>query len=410
MFELIRQNQRKSIVLCIGMAICMVGLGYVIGQAMGGGTTESGITGIMIAMLIWFVLSLVSYFGGDSIVMSMSGAKEISRDDHPQLFNIVEEMKIAANLQYMPKIYVVPSAEPNAFAVGLRKDKTAIAVTAGLLERLDREELQGVVAHEMSHILNRDVLFMVFAGVSLGCIVLISDLYVRRMFFTSHLSSRYSRSSSKGNAQAQLVMMAVALVVAILAPILARILYFSISRRREYLADASAVRLTRYPEGLASALESISSGSSMVKARDVNRIVAPMYIMNPLEQSMGLTSLFSTHPPINERVKILRSMSGGVGYRQYQKAFSETKKNYRNIIPTSQIMSDKTIPIRGVKETDSSSKPSHSEKRRQIGDVIMAANGYRFITCTCGLKFKLPPEFNEKQFDCPRCGNVIKTT
>ena len=229
MWELIRENQRKSWVLFLAMGGCLLALGYAIGAAWMP-HQDGGILGIMIAGLIWFIMSLISYFSGDSILLSMSGAKEVSHDVHPQLFNIVEEMKIAASLPAMPRVYIIDSPAPNAFATGRSPEKSAIAVTAGLLSTLNRDELQGVIAHEMSHVMNRDVLYMTFAGVLLGSIVILSEFFLRSQYYSSY-SRRYRSSSRDGN-QAQVVMMVVAIVFAILAPILARLFYFSLSRRR----------------------------------------------------------------------------------------------------------------------------------------------------------------------------------
>ncbi len=385
------------------MGLCLIFLGYVIGFSIypNGG----GIAGLLIAVVIWFVMSLVSYFAGDSILLSMSGAKEITHDIHPQLFNIVEEMKIAANLPFMPRVYIIDDPAPNAFATGTKPGKTSIAVTAGLLSRLNRDELQGVVAHEMSHISNRDVLFVTFAGVLLGSVVLISEVFLRSMFYSSGSSRRY-RSGGKGGGQAQLIIIAVAIVFAILAPILARILYFALSRRREYLADASGVRLTRYPEGLASALESISTTD--LNLASANKVTAPMYIVNPLKsEGMPLSDLTSTHPPISERIKILRGMSQGVNYLSYQKAFSLVKGQVSTIIPASGRKESEIIPIRKA-SVEPKKEQSQKKGAREIGDLIRAINKYIFLTCICGLKIKVPPDFNKPKLNCPRCGHELE--
>jgi len=272
MWELIRANRRKSIVLFGVMGISLMALGYVAGSAF---FPDGGIAGLFIALMIWTILSLVSYFRGSSILLAVSKAQEVTHDVHPRLFNVVEEMKIAANLPAMPKVYIIPDPAPNAFATGMKPEKSAVAITAGLLSKLNRDELQGVVAHEMAHILNRDVLFVTFDGILLGSIVLISQVFLRGMFYSSLSGRRYSGSSRDGGGQAQLVMMVVAIVLAILVPIMARLLYFAISRKREYLADASAARLTRYPEGLASALEKIAS--SDLDLASANKVTAPMF-------------------------------------------------------------------------------------------------------------------------------------
>ncbi|MFC1683713.1 M48 family metallopeptidase, partial [Candidatus Zixiibacteriota bacterium] len=273
MWELIRKNKRKSIILFICMGCFLILLGYLVGYVFF--PPEGGIAGVLIALFLWILLSVVGYFSGDSILLGVSHAREVSHDVHPQLYNIVEEMKIASNLPAMPKVYIIDEPAPNAFATGVKPEKSAIVVTAGLLSRLNRDELQGVIAHEMSHIVNRDVLFVTFAGIMLGSIVLISQVFLRSMWFTGGSSKRYrSGKKTAGGGQAQLIMVAVAIAFAILAPILTRLLYFAISRKREYLADASAARLTRYPEGLASALEKISSSKRLLPS--ANKVTAPM--------------------------------------------------------------------------------------------------------------------------------------
>ncbi|MDD5454936.1 MAG: M48 family metallopeptidase, partial [Candidatus Ratteibacteria bacterium] len=404
MWELIRANKRKSIILFLLMGICLLLLGYLIGATLDPKT--GGILGISVASAIWLIMSLVSYFAGDSILLTMSGAREITHDIHPQLFNIVEEMKISANLPFMPKVYIIDDPAPNAFATGTKPGRTSVAVTAGLLSRLNRDELQGVIAHEMSHISNRDVLFVTFAGVLLGSIVFLSDAFLRSMRYSSYSSRRY-RSSGKGAGQAQLIMLALAILFAILAPIFAQLLYFALSRKREYLADASAVRLTRYPEGLASALDNISRTNLTLAS--ANKATAPMYIVNPLPKlgAVGLSDLTSTHPPISERIKILRGMSQGVNYLSYQKSFSLIKGQMSPVIPLSGIRESEVIPIREA-SIEPPKEQTKKEKARELGDLIRAVNQYAFLTCACGLKIKTPPDFNKPKIDCPRCGRKIE--
>ena len=403
MWELIRSNKRKSLILFIAMGVCLVLLGYFVGAVFF--PPDGGIAGIFLAFGIWFFMSLLSYFSGDSILLAVSKAKEVSHDVHPQLFNVVEEMKIAANCPVMPKVYIIDEAAPNAFATGTKPEKCAIAVTAGLLSRLNRDELQGVIAHEMSHIVNRDVLFMTFAGMLLGSIVLVSEIFLRSMWFSSRSSRRY-RSSRKGGGQAQLAIMVVAIVLAILAPILTRLLYFAISRKREYLADASAVRLTRYPQGLASALEKISSMN--LDLSSANKVTAPMYIVNPIKKKGAqLSNLTSTHPPITERIKILRSMMYGVNFRDYQKAFSKLKGKTSPLIPTSGLLEAKRIPVREA-SVEKWPEPEKKKSIRELGDLIRAVNKYAFLVCACGLKMKVPPDFAQPRISCPRCGREIE--
>ncbi len=399
MWELIQSNRRKSMILFVAMGIALVLLGYLVGSyfiPQGG-----GFLGIIAALFIWFVLSIVSYFSGSSILLSISHAKEVTPEVHQQLFNIVDEMRIAANLPKMPKVYIINEEAPNAFATGIKPENSAITVTAGLLSKLNRDELQGVIAHEMSHIVNRDILLMTFAGIMLGSIVIISEIFLRGLWFSSASSPRYRSRSSSDSGQAQMIIMIVAIVFAILAPILAQLLYFAISRRREYLADANGARLTRYPEGLASALEKISSTTADLKA--ANKVTAPMYIVNPLKKKgMKLSDLTSTHPPTSERIKILRTMAGGANFVNYQKAFNFIKGKNSPVIPKSGLSDTTPVGIRNpseVKET-----PGKLHEKRSLGDLMMTVNNYAFIACACGLKIKVPPEYKEHSITCPRCG------
>jgi heat shock protein HtpX len=379
------------------MGLTLLLLGYFFGSTYypDGG----GFIGIFFAFVIWGILSLISYFSGSKILLAVSGAKEVTRDVHPQLFNVVEEMKISAGLPAMPKVYIINEIAPNAFATGIKPENSAVAVTAGLLARLNRDELQGVIAHEVSHIVNRDVLFMTFAGIMLGSIVLISEVFLRSLWFGG---GRYSSKSSKSSGQGQMIIMIVAIVFAILAPILAQLLYFAISRKREYLADASAVRYTRYPEGLASALEKISDNS--IELKTANKVTAPMYIVNPLKpKGQKLTDLTSTHPPISERVRILRSISGGANYIDYQNALNKIKRGKESLIPSSGLADQTVIGLKEVAAT-SAAIGLDKQTKRDTGDIMMKVNQYSFINCSCGLKIKIPPDFNKKEFFCPRCG------
>lgn len=405
MWELIRKNRRKSMFLFMLMGLCLVLLGYFIGMA--AYPPVGGYIGIAVSVGLWMVWSIVAYYQGDSILLRISGAREVSHNIHPQLFNIVEEMKIAASLPAMPKVYIINEDAPNAFAVGRTPERSAVAVTTGLLEALDRDELQGVVAHEISHIGNRDVLFMTFAGIMLGSIVIIGNGFLRTMFYGVGSSRRINTNSKGGGGQAQLIFLAIAVFFAIFAPILAQLLYFAISRKREYLADASAVRLTRYPEGLASALERISM--SKWDLPNANKATAPMYIVNPLKKKgMALSNLSSTHPPITERVEILRAMSKGAGLFRYQQAFNRVKGKLSPLVPESALKDGEVIPFRKARSMDRGAFGQKKKSKRDINDLKRAVNCYLFLTCAaCALKMKLPPDWKKPTFPCPRCKNEI---
>ncbi|MCC6255469.1 MAG: M48 family metallopeptidase [Ignavibacteriaceae bacterium] len=382
------------------MGLLLILIGFVFGSFYS--PENGGIIGIFLTIVLWGILSMISYFAGSKILLAVSGAKEVTQEVHPQLFNVVEEMRIAANLPNQPKVYIIADAAPNAFATGIKPDNTAIAVTAGLLGSLNRDELQGVVAHEMSHIMNRDVLLMTFAGMMLGTITLMSEVFTRSLWFGG--GSRYKSKSSDKNGQGQIIILVLAIALAILGPIMAQLLYFAISRKREYLADASAVRLTRYPDGLASALEKISSTNLDLKT--ANKVTAPMYIINPLKKKgMQISNLSSTHPPITERINILRSMTQGVNYTNYQAAFNQIKGRQSIIIPQSGLTDTTKMGLRST-ELSQTSFETDKQVKREVGDLMMKLNDFFFIDCTCGIKIKVPPDFKSNSITCPRCGRV----
>ena len=400
MWELIEANKRKSIFIFIGMGLLLILIGFTFGSFYS--PDNGGFIGIFFAIMLWGILSIVSYFAGSKILLAVSGAKEVTKDVHPQLYNVVEEMRIAANLPHQPKIYIIADAAPNAFATGIKPENSAIAVTAGLLGTLNRDELQGVVAHEMSHIVNRDILVMTFAGMMLGAITLMAEVFTRSLWFGG--GSRYKSKSSDKGGQAQIIILVLAIALAILGPIMAQLLYFAISRKREYLADASAVRLTRYPDGLASALEKISSTNLDLKT--ANKVTAPMYIINPLKKKgMQISNLSSTHPPITERINILRSMTQGVNFANYQNAFNSVKGKTSGLIPQSGLTDSSII---GLRSSDLSQTSFETDKqvKREVGDLMMKLNNFFFINCTCGVKIKVPPDYKNNSITCPKCGRI----
>ena len=404
MWELIRANKRNSILLLLAMAVCLLLLGFIIGMGFFG--PEGGFFGLIIATVIWLILTAVSFSKGDQIFLLASKAKPVTHEVHPQLFNVVEEMKIAAALPAMPKIYIINDPAPNAFATGRSPETASVAVTAGLLARLNRDELQGVIAHEISHILHRDILFVTLAGIMLGSIVLLSQVFLRGMFYSS-MGGRSRRFSSggKGGGQAQIVMLVIAIIAAILAPLMAYLLYFALSRRREYLADAGAARLTRYPEGLAGALEKIANDKSPQLA-SVNKVTAPMYIANPFKKKKQrkLSDLTSTHPPISERIRILRNMTHGASLKDYSDSFSAVTKTKTVVPPTALTKED--IVLREAGE-EAKKKERRETQMRQVGDIMRRVNQFVFLTCLCGLKLKIPPNYKPDKVNCPRCKRTL---
>ena len=277
--------------------IVVVGIGWVFSQIYG----DSSV--VVIAVVFSLFMNFFSYWFSDKIVLAMSGAKPISREDDLELNRIVENLCITAGFK-MPKLYIIDDPSPNAFATGRNQEHAAVAVTSGLRQILDKNELEGVIAHELSHIGNKDILISTIVVILVGFVALMSDFFLRAQFF------RGRRSDREGGGQAQLIMMLVGIILAILAPIAATLIQLAISRKREFLADASGALLTRYPEGLASALEKISN--SQIPLLRVNKATAHLYISSPLKgvQSMGwLGKLFMTHPPVEERIQALKGLN-----------------------------------------------------------------------------------------------------
>jgi len=282
------------------MAILIVAVGYVFGAYYG-----SGEFGIVIALIFSFFLILTSFFGGKSLILGMSSAKRIEKQDHPQLFNIVEELCIASGLP-MPKIYIIDDTAPNAFATGRNPKNSVVAVTTGLLDKLNRDELQGVIAHELSHIKNYDILFAMLMAVLVGAIVLLCDGFWRIGMRSMSFGGR-GRRRGKGSG-GEIILLLIAVILAIIAPIFAKIIQLAVSRQREYLADASGAMLTRYPEGLASALDKIANDKEVLEV--ANRATQHLYIVNPIKPfEARANNLFSTHPPIEERIRRLRELT-----------------------------------------------------------------------------------------------------
>ncbi|MFQ5807423.1 MAG: M48 family metallopeptidase [Phycisphaerae bacterium] len=381
------------------MAFILIALGTAIGVYVH--PQQGAVFGAGIAVIVWLVLWLIAVAGGDGILLSSVKAREITKDDAPQLWNVVEEMTIASGLGRMPRVYVIDDNALNAFAVGRNPEKAAVAVTSGLLRKLNRDELQGVVAHEIGHIRNLDVKFMTLAGVMVGSIVLISDVFLRGLFYGG---GRRRTSSSKGGGQAQAIMLVIAIALAILGPLVAQLLYFACSRRREYLADASAARFTRYPEGLASALERISKrASAKAKAESKpNRVMAPMYIVNPL-QAKAAFSLTSTHPPTEKRVQILRSMGGQAGFVAYEAAYRKAMGAQRGCLGARTLEGADAVATRPP-TPEPEKKQQAVARAREVTDLLDRMADFLFLSCVCGVRIKVPPDVKREKLECPRCG------
>jgi len=296
-FDAVAANKTKSVFLVLLVVGVLVGVGYVFGRM-----TDLGYYAPLLALGFALLGVIGSYYYSDQIVLAMSHARPIEHADNPHLYNTVEGLAIAAQLP-MPRVYVVDDPAPNAFATGRNPEHAALAVTAGLLQKLDNQEIEGVIGHEMSHIKDYDVLFMSLVAVLVGMIALLADWMLRYMWWGGSYRRRDSRDSGGGAG----LFVLLGLVLAILAPLVASLIQLAVSRRREYLADSEGAVLTRYPEGLASALEKIAADPEPLHS--ANKATAHMFIYNPLIEHGGwLNTLFSTHPPIEERVRRLRAM------------------------------------------------------------------------------------------------------
>lgn len=295
MYNQIAANKRKTFLLIGVFFVMILALGYLFDYLF-----QSGGSWLWIAVMISIVMSLAGYYSGDKIALWQAGAKgPIKQEENPYVYRMVENLAITSGLP-MPKIYLIPEAAPNAFATGRDPEHASVALTTGIIERLENEELEGVIAHELSHIKNFDIRVMMLVGVLAGVVIMMADFFLRGRLF-------HSRDSENRGAGGLLLI--VGLIFAILSPLFAQLIQLAVSRKREFLADASGALLTRYPEGLARALEKISAyGRPMQHASDAT---AYLYISNPFgaKASKGFTKLFSTHPPVEERVKALREMT-----------------------------------------------------------------------------------------------------
>jgi len=289
LYELISENKRKTFLFLIIFSIILFLIGYVIAYLL-----EWGITGIVLIAVILIIYNLITYYNSDKIALMSVGARPAKEDEFQVLHNVVEEVSIAAGIP-KPKVYVMYENQPNAFATGRNPQNASICVTTGLLQMMNRSELQGVVAHEMSHIKNYDILLMTVIGIVVGLIVLLRDILLRGMWFGA---GRRDRDRSNSSA----ILMIIGLILAIISPILVALIRAAISRQREYLADADGAYIVRNPYGLASALEKIGGYSKPMKV--ASDATAHLFISSPF---IG-QKYFSTHPPIEDRIKRLKSL------------------------------------------------------------------------------------------------------
>lgn len=469
MWQQIKNNKRNSIILITAMFFLLLSIGTAFGGmfAVFAEDTENLLLFIKIGMItsavIWLCLLLSALKNGKKSILSTVNAYKLPPHAHLVLENVVEEMSIAAGLPKTPEIYVIDTEMPNAFATGLSPENSAVAVTTGLLTKLNRDELQGVIAHEIAHIVNRDTMYMLLAGVMIGSIVIMCEFGLR----TFSRSSCSRRSSKNSNGGGDIVILLICVIAMVIAPIVAELLYFLISQRREYLADACAVQFTRYPAGLASALAKIS-GSSIkdiecnivddygnTEGIKYNKIIYSMFTVNPkntqLQTSM-FNSCFSTHPPTQKRIDVLLKMNGA-DYKSYNEAFAKVSgSNSRTILDSQDLKDSKRLKIRTpLKEAVSNTaamsaiqindnnttesipaiKPQkitpktetedtiwHSQeyifeqltRKREAEDAIWHSQEYIFKQCECGTKLKFPKDYEGQEIACPHCKRIIKVS
>jgi heat shock protein HtpX len=315
--DLIAANKRNSFLLVAGFVLFTAAVAMVLGLAIVAYMAPERVEHLnwyegafvgLIAAGVSFLFALFAYYSGDSMILAVSQARPIQHQDDPELFNVVEEMAISAGVP-PPRVYKIPDSAPNAFATGRDPQHAAIAITTGLRTKLNREELQGVIAHEMAHIRNFDIRLMLLLTVLIGTIVMLADLFWQMLRWSPVTRGRRrgSNSDSKGGGVVILVLLVVAIILAIIAPILARIIQLAVSRQREYLADATAVQLTRYPLGLANALRKIDADPDVLEV--ANRGTAHLYIANPIKKfEKRASSLFASHPPIKQRIARLEAL------------------------------------------------------------------------------------------------------
>lgn len=308
-YKLIARNKRNSAILIVLFTLFFMLLGLLIGSVWGGGELLVGVIVAVIAGVVAGLITMTSYFAGTSAVLSISHARAIERPEDPQLFNVVEELAIAAGIP-PPKIYVIDDSAPNAFATGRNPRNAVVAITTGLRQKLTRDELQGVMAHEISHVRNDDILFAMLMAVMVGVIVMLVEIFLRSLRFMG--GGRRSRDSGGGGGGGAgailfLILLVLAILLALLAPILSRLIQAAMSRQREYLADASGVELTRNPLGLANALAKISADPDVLEV--ASKATAHLYIVHPIKKfEERASTMMDSHPPIQDRIARLMSL------------------------------------------------------------------------------------------------------
>jgi heat shock protein HtpX len=303
-YDQISANRRNSFLMAAFVIALLALLGFAVGFAISG-EPAGGVAATGLALVVGSLAGIGTYFSGDSLVLAVSGAKEIDETSAPQVMNVVREMAIAANVP-MPRVYIIDDTAPNAFATGRDPKHASVAVTTGLLQKLDREELQGVIGHELAHVRNYDIRFSLIVGVMVGAIAILADFFLR---FTFWGGGNRGRDRDSGGGGAQMIVFIIAIALAILAPLISRFIQLAVNRQREYLADASAIELTRNPYGLERALAKISGDPEVLEV--ANRGTQHMYFSNPIKRfEARSSSLMSTHPSTIDRINRLRQLTG----------------------------------------------------------------------------------------------------
>jgi len=380
-------------------------------------------------------MTLVVYFHGDNILLERAKAKRIAPEDLHRIYNIVEELKISSGLEETPSIYVIDDPALEAFSVGRDPKKSAIVMTYGLLTRLNRDELQGVIGHEIAHIKNRDVLLMTMCSVLLGSMIILSHypsyMSWSQTVVTVQEPSKKQYSDRKnlrtaftsiflgwivilalpfGSSVSLAFLIAFAILSLILTPLTVGILiglpfavlliYYAISRKREYLADACAAVYTRYPEGLASALEKIASFTEQLQS--ATQATAPIYVANPFgKHGTERNKITDTHPPIMERIRILRLMTH-ISFADYNSAYKEVHGTHKTILPTYMLANADRIAMLAATADD----VDYVQQVRETSAALWNASNYKTVTCACGTRLRLPPTYKQSEIQCPHCGRI----
>jgi heat shock protein HtpX len=393
------------------MTLLLVAVGFFAGELLGSG---AGPMGIVFALAAMGCLFSVSWFAGDKVLLAASRAKAVDATSAPRLVNVVEEMSIAAGLPRPPKVYVIESNVPNAFATGRDPEHATVAITDRLLSLLNREELQAVIAHEIGHIKHRDILYMTLLSVMAGSIALLSDVLMRWFWWGG---GRRSNRTSSGNGQAELVFLIVGFLVVVFGALVARLIYMAASRTREYMADAGAAIFTRNPLALASALEKLGGEQARVSA-EAGKAATPvppsaqaMLIISPSlkanrRSGSKSSSLFDTHPPLSHRIEILRLLGGqpNFSYGDYAGAYDRVTGKRASFFPTTSLTE---APVQTMAFNDTG-EPG-ADLRREALDSLRRGEGWRLHDCPCGARVKIPAEFvGTRPVACPRCGVVAQ--